>query len=317
VREHGGVAAPPSAPEQFPGGAALLTDEAVWVLVAEQPQRALGRALAWSERRDRVRVHVVVDDAAAAGTLARRAQQFTVPPQVWLASPDGLTAATPAAAPQIAEPDRRALALAPALRTAGAGVLVEDGLVLGDVLGLEVARVVVDAGDAKIATGVGRHDRDAFALVHGDHAPAEGLARVVATVRRHRRADGPDHPLRRLAAERWLRHVVVAVPSIAGAARLAPIDGTEPRAGVKDVVPAVAAGVDGTGRAVVVVTSVGADLDLVPAAADARAARSPEARLVLVVPERDDHAVTRRLAAALAEPADIVTVDAGWRAISA
>jgi hypothetical protein len=67
----------------------------------------------------------------------------------------------------------------------------------------------------------------------------------------------------------------------------------------------------------VVATSVGADLDLVPAAADARAARAPEARLVLVVPERDDHAVTRRLAAALAEPADIVTVDAGWRSISA
>jgi hypothetical protein len=292
-----------------------VTADAAWVLAAEQPSRALGRALAWSERRDRARVHVVVDDPTAAGILARRAEQFAVPPQIWLAGPGGVSAAGPAPAAQLAEPDGRALALAPLLRAADAGVLVEHGVVFADVLGLEVARVVVDGGEARIEVGIGRHDRDAFALMHADYPPEEGLARAVAQVRRHRRADGPDHPLRRLAAERWLRHVVVAVPSIAGATRLAPIDGTEARAGVKDILAAVAAGVDEAGRPVVVATSVGADLDLVPAAADARASRVPEARLVLVVPERDDHAVTRRLAGALAVPADIVTVDSGWRAL--
>jgi hypothetical protein len=51
---------------------------------------------------------------------------------------------------------------------------------------------------------------------------------------------------------------------------------------------------------------VGIDLDLVPTAADVRlAAGLPGARLVLAVPERDDHPVTRALAAMLTEPAEV------------
>ncbi|MCU1485234.1 MAG: hypothetical protein JWN67_1980, partial [Actinomycetia bacterium] len=68
-------------------------------------------------------------------------------------------------------------------------------------------------------------------------------------------------------------------------------------------------GIDAEGRPVVVVASVGVDLDLVPAAADARLADGRGARLVLAVAERDAHPVTRALAAALADPAEIVTVD--------
>ena len=63
------------------------------------------------------------------------------------------------------------------------------------------------------------------------------------------------------------------------------------------------------GAPVVVVCSVGIDLDLVPFAADARhALAGPDARLVLAVPERDVHPVTRELAARLAEPAEVVPV---------
>ena len=58
----------------------------------------------------------------------------------------------------------------------------------------------------------------------------------------------------------------------------------------------------------VVVCSVGIDLDLVPSAADARLALDPAARLLLALPERDVHPVTRRLAARLVEPAEIVAV---------
>ena len=50
------------------------------------------------------------------------------------------------------------------------------------------------------------------------------------------------------------------------------------------------------GRSVVVAASIGVDLDLVPAAADARLAHAPDARLVLALPQRDALAVTRRLA---------------------
>jgi hypothetical protein len=65
----------------------------------------------------------------------------------------------------------------------------------------------------------------------------------------------------------------------------------------------------------VVVCSVGIDLDLVPYAADARLELGAEARLVLVVPERDAHPFTRQLAAALTRPAELLTVTDGWRSL--
>jgi hypothetical protein len=68
-----------------------------------------------------------------------------------------------------------------------------------------------------------------------------------------------------------------------------------------------------TSDGVVVVCSVGVDLDLVPAAADARLALDPLAALVLVVPERDDHPVTRSLAERLTRPATIETISGDWR----
>jgi hypothetical protein len=62
-----------------------------------------------------------------------------------------------------------------------------------------------------------------------------------------------------------------------------------------------------------VVASTGIDLDLVPAAADARAADPRHPALVIAVPARDDHPVTRALAAALTLPATVVTVPDDWR----
>jgi hypothetical protein len=82
-----------------------------------------------------------------------------------------------------------------------------------------------------------------------------------------------------------------------------------PRTNLKDPVPCVVTGVDDTGRPLVVVCSVGIDLDVVPFAADARAATfRADARLVIAVPVRDDHPVTRALAARLREPAELTTV---------
>ncbi len=69
----------------------------------------------------------------------------------------------------------------------------------------------------------------------------------------------------------------------------------------------------------VAVCSIGVDLDLAPTAADQRAAfaaaTGSDARLVLVVPAGDDYPVTHELAAALAEPADVVTAPRDWRSL--
>jgi hypothetical protein len=76
----------------------------------------------------------------------------------------------------------------------------------------------------------------------------------------------------------------------------------------------MAVGEDLAGAPVVVACSVGIDLDLVPAAADTRLAVAPDAELLLVVPERDAHAVTAALAARLTRPARVVPLAGDWRA---
>lgn len=66
----------------------------------------------------------------------------------------------------------------------------------------------------------------------------------------------------------------------------------------------------------VVVCSTGIDVDLVPAAADVRLTDGRQARLILAVPEADDHPLIRDLAGALAEPAEIVAIPGDWRRLA-
>jgi hypothetical protein len=133
------------------------------------------------------------------------------------------------------------------------------------------------------------------------------LRDVVDKVEGLRRTVEPPHALRRLAAERLLRQRLLDDPAIVAAVALEAAPPPVPRTNLKDAVPCVAAGIDRDGRPLVVVCSVGIDLDVVPFAADARAALGDDdARLVIVVPERDAHPVTYRLAARLAVPAEVV-----------
>jgi len=308
---------PARRPGAFPGGATLEGAAAdggavAWVLVDEGAARSLGAVLAWAHR---ARVHETnLLAEAAAGLLARRAGQFVDAPPVWRVDGRSLVeaAAEPVSAP--IEPAAAALDLVGLLRDAGVEIVIEQGEVRGELRGLEVARIVVDgAGEARIEVGVGRHDREAFALLHGDLPPADALAAVVERVRLHRAPGAEPHPLGRMAAERWLRSVVVGDPALAGARSLLPVEPTIARDSVKDIAPAVAVGTSTGGESIVVVCSTGIDLDLVPAAADARLAHAPQADLVLVVPARDAHPVTTRLASGLVRPARVVTVEGDWR----
>lgn len=298
----------------FPGGAALAAGSRGWVLVADEPTRALGRALAWGRQHGIDELNVVVDDCA--GILARQAGELADGPSVWRAHGRDLGRAEPEPAAAPADAPAAALALAPVLADAGADVVVEHGEVKGEVLGLEIATIVVADDRARIDVGVGRHDREAFTMLHGDLPLAEAVAIAVATVRRQRHPAAPEGPLKRLVPERWLRWALVARPALAGAGRLRPVPGLVRRDSVKDVLPAFAAGHDEDGRPIVVAASVGIDLGLVPAAADTRRFHAPGARLVLVVPERDDHPVTRALAARLRDPAQVLSVPGDWRALA-
>lgn len=295
-------------PVGFAGGAALHHADTAWVLLDERPAWSLGRALAWALQREAATIHVIAD--VDADVLARRAALFALDVRVWSVQGRELHAAQPAPAPAESSVTDRELEVAAQLVDAGAEVVVEGGAVRGEIEGLEVARVVRTGDDVRLEVGVGRHDREAFAVLHGDLPTTDALATVVAAVRQHRRPGRPAHPLNRLAGERWLRRRLVAEPGLVGAAHLEPVEGTLVRDSVKDVAAAMAVGATEAGEPLVVACSTGIDLDLVPAAADARAARRPDARLLLAVPERDAHPVTRRLAEHLRQPAAVVALPA-------
>ncbi|HYI61340.1 MAG TPA: hypothetical protein VEW93_06000 [Acidimicrobiales bacterium] len=297
----------------FPGGAALVDGPVGWVLPGEQARRGLGAVLAWALRSGVAEVHVVVDDPAVAGVLARQAVAFAPAPSVWRVVGTDRVAATPVPlvppAPAPDAPELRAL-----LREAGLEVVDEDGMALGELRGLEVARIVAGAdGRPELGVGVGRFDREVGEMTFGHLAPPERLARVVDVVAGYRRPGAPPHPLNQLVPERWLRAGLVDEPALVGAMALRPVPSARGRANLLEAGRAAAVGTDLEGRPLVVVCSSGVDLDLVPGAADDRALHAPGARLVLAVPARDALPVTHRLAAALADPAEVFPIDGDWR----
>lgn len=301
----------------LPGGAATVADGVAWVLLDDQPERGLGTALAWAQRYDAARLEVVADTGT--GVLARQATAFSLDIGVWSVQGAALVAATPDPPPTLAEPTADALAAAGVLTTLGAEVIVEHGIVRGEVRGLEVARVVEHDGVARVQPGVGRNDREGHALVGGAldaGTPLDTLRRVVVEVSRHRRGSAADrHPLGRMARGRWLRHRLTVDPAVVGAAWLAPVEPTVVRQSVTDDA-AFAVGELLDGAPVVVGCAAGIDLGLVPGAADVRlveAARTGVTpQLALVGANRALHPVIDRMAAALTDPATIVALPDDW-----
>jgi hypothetical protein len=280
-------------------GAGLVDRGEAWVLAAERTERSLGPALGWARQvgfpTELTHLHLLAEDAT--GLLARRAAQFEVPITVWQvdgramreaqAAPITRPAAVPAAHEQL-----RALIVA-----GGAIPVVEHGVLLGEVHGLEVCRVVDGPdGTPRLEVGVGAHDREAFGLVHGDLPTIDALADVVAAVAAHRSPGAEPHPLNRLGAERALRAALIADPARVGATTLGPAEPPVPRANVKDAVPCVATG-QGPNGPMLVVCSVGVDLDVVPFAIDAWLTDGDtSAEIVIALPARDQLPVTDALA---------------------
>jgi hypothetical protein len=156
--------------------------------------------------------------------------------------------------------------------------VVEQGVVRGEVLGLEVARISPDDQSGwRLDVGVGKFDQVAAAMMYADKSTADALDTVVGVVRSHRFAGAPPHPVRDLCRERWVRSTVIADPDLVGAGELLAIETTVPRENLRDPHPAMA-----RGPGVVVASTHGVDVDLLPLAADVRARVDPDAELVVV-----------------------------------
>lgn len=304
----------------FGGGAATMVGPEAWVLIDDQRLRGPGAALGWAQRHGATSLHVITDHSA--GVTARRLEAFDFPATVWTPDGEALNGVTPKPVPPAVVPSPDELELAETSAPPGVDVVVEHGVVMLEVAGLEVARVVTIEGTPILRPGVGRNDRDGHATLLASEAnnPDAGVAtliRVVDEVRRHRHGAAADrHPLGRMARQRWLRHHLVSNPGLVGATGLAPVEPVVPRVSVADPDVAVAVGTTTDGSAVVVACSSGIDLEFVPGAADALGAASiggvSEPELILVAPRRDLQPVTYRLAAALKAQPTVVGVDDDW-----
>lgn len=314
-------------PVEFGTGAGFVHDAAAWVIVDGPGERTLGASLAWAVRQGASSLDVVAHNAG--GHLARRASGFSFPIGVWF--PEARTLLPVVAEPAPVAPMTVAehLEMIPLIESGGARPIVERGVVTGDVRGLEVCRVVdeptvgnfaelndvpadiiprPDAG-VLLEVGVGANDREAFQLIHGHLPTVEALTDVVSAVSRFRSPDAPQHPLNRMAPERFLRWQVEQDPSRLGLRSLRPVDPPVPRQSMKHAEPCVAAGVDQTGAPVAVVFSSGVDVDLVPFVADVTLGLPADVeRVIVVAPRRDLVALTHDLAALLLRPVELVGV---------
>lgn len=290
----------------------MLVDDAV-------PSR-LGAALAWALRSQVAGLRVLVEGQWAASVIARRAALFAMAPAVFEVRGRSLHQATPAPScpPPEPPPAPGVQALLDLLTAHGIDPVVEHGVAKGEVLGLEVARVVGDGeGRHRLEVGVGSHDRQARAGLRPDEDVGGALNEVLAVVRRWRMAGARRHPANILSQERWLRTVVLARPDVVGAGLLERRPPALPGGDLRLPEPAAASGSDGDGSALVVVCSTGVDVDLVPTAADHWLLDGRRARLRLVLPAGDDYPLTREMAGALAAPAEVVTVPRDWPALLA
>jgi hypothetical protein len=315
-----------SEPESFPHGAALRVDDAAWILVEGPAARSLGAALAWSVRHDATSLHVVAERDT--GLLARRARRLAFPVSVWF--PQGRVLLPVVAEPllEAPAPSPEHLELVGVIEASGATACVEHGVVVGEVRGLEVCRVVdqptvghfAELGDIDLEpradvraddgvlleVGVGANDREAFRMLHGDIPTVEALGAVVDSVLAHRSPDAPQHPLNRLGQERYLRWQLEQDPELVGLAAVSPTEPPQPRPNLKDPVPCVARATGADGGESVVVCSVGVDVDLVGFVADVQ--EMTDAPVIVALRERDAVPITRELLALLAEPPDVRVV---------
>lgn len=300
---------------EFGQAVGLVIDDVAWVLVTGNYERSLGPALMWALRKNATSLKLLLNERA--GELARIATHFDFAIEVFEVDAAGVArVAVPKDATKI-EVSVADEMFADFIKSAGADVVREHGVISGEVCGLEVCRVVratsasdLDgAGESELEIGVGAHDRETFKLLHGRTATVESLRKVIAEVAARRAVGAQVHPLNQLARERMLRHYVCLSPQLVGAKSLQPAQPPIARTNLKDVVPCCAVGVSLTGEKMVVIFNVGVDPDVVSFGADARGQINASADLVFAMPTRDIVPAVEQIAQMLRRPARFVGVD--------
>ena len=291
-----------------PFGVTVLTDERAWIVSMNDDLAALGGVLVWLDRHGPTEADLVVDHHAP--VHARRAAVLAPELRVWRAVGDQVVPAEAEPVPPVLPRPDDTAHLEAMLLDQGLEVVCEDGLLRGELAGLEVARILHGPDGPVLEAGVGRFDREAGVLLHAGRSPTESLRDAVAQVRPHRTPGAVSHAVNRLARERWLRHLVVQDPAIVRVSMPELVEPIPPRANLLEVAPASLLATDGD-RSVLVVCSVGVDLGLVPAIADLVAVHQPD-EVRIVMPDRDRLPYVERAAARLPVETTITAIDLPW-----
>lgn len=196
------------------------------------------------------------------------------------------------------------------LSDAGLDVVADHGVWIGEINGLEVARVGLREGECSVDIGVGAYDQFASAALNVDRDVTASLAEVIALVKPHRIAGAGPHAIGRLVRSRWLRAQLLGNPSLVGLESLNPIPLLYERPGLNEAQPAAAIG-DRDGTKVLVVCTVGLDLGIAETAAGLAALHSPDS-VIVVLPPRDHHRRIVDAVSTLAVPSEIVVIDGEW-----
>lgn len=266
----------------------------------------LGTAVLWAIANDLSPVNLILDENRP--DLAFAAAGFGEPtPRVWRADGRALVAIDPE--PPLVPPPPECPDALRELDRAGLDVVADHGVWLGEVHGLEVARVGHLDGSCVLDIGVGVHDQLAAALDRS-RSERDKLTTVVDLVRTHRRAGSAPHPIGRLVRSRWLRSRAMADPDLVGVDALVPTPLLVPRPGLNETQTAAGLGRRGDDE-VLVLFGVGIDVGIPETAAGLLHHHQPD-EVVVVVPPRDRHHRIDAMVAALDRPSAVVELEGEW-----
>jgi hypothetical protein len=264
----------------FAYGAGLVSGTRGALYVTREHIRSIGPTLLWMLKHQLTEIDLVIEGDG--GIPARRAQALTCGLRVWQLQNGKLERAQPTPhLPKVEVPQSHEQ-FAATIQNCGALPVREHGVLTGEVLGLEVCRVVDTQDGPRLEVGVGAIDRETFQLVNSHRTIEDSLTEVVGIVRAHRSPGAPHHPLGKMAGERLLRHRVINEPSLIGAATLKPAEPPIPRGGMRETTPCVATGTDLDGNPIVVVLTDTVDVDIIGFGVDALTREGPNATLLVI-----------------------------------
>jgi len=290
----------------FPYGAGLVQSNRGALYVVRDHIRTIGPTLLWMQKHQLEEVDLVIEGDG--GIPARRAQALTCELRVWQVQNGKIERAQPAPhLPRIDVPQSHEQ-FAATIQDCGALPVREHGVLTGEVLGLEVCRVVDTPDGPRLEVGVGAIDRETFQLVNSHRTIEDSLTEVVGIVRAHRQLGAPHHPLGKMAGERLLRHRVMNEPSLIGASSLKPAEPPIARGGLRDSMPCVATGTDLEDSSIVAVFTDTVDVDIIGFCADASILYVSSSSLVLVAQKGKITSLLRRSSDLLNQVCKVVEV---------